>query len=89
MFSEPFKYFNWQQPEIKLEQDGEILKISSSKPVKGVFIHGVELPDNMFDLMPDDVQTIAVSSLPESLKVQWLGGSGSLPVKRNELVIAD
>ena len=89
LFPEPFKYFDWQQPEIKLEQDGEILKISSSKPVKGVFIHGVELPDNMFDLMPDDVQTIAVSSLPESLKVQWLGGSGSLPVKRNELVIAD
>ncbi len=89
LFPEPFKYFDWQNPEIKLEQEGNVLKISSSKPVKGVFIHGVELPDNMLDLIPGDVQTITVSSLPESLKIQWLGGSSVFFVKREDLVIAD
>ena len=89
LFPEPFKYFDWQHPEISLVQHGTNLHVSSSKPVKGVFIHGVELSDNMFDLIPGDVQILDISSLPESLKVQWLGGSGMIRVKREELVIAD
>ncbi len=81
LFPEPFKYFDWQDPEIKLEQQGSNLQISSRKPVKGVFIHGMALNDNMLDLMPGDVQTLTLSSAPENLKVQWLGGSSVLPVK--------
>jgi beta-mannosidase len=75
LFPEPFKYFDWQDPEIKLEQHGVNLQISSRKPAKGVFIHGVALEDNMLDLIPGDVQTLPLSNVPESLKVQWLGGS--------------
>jgi beta-mannosidase len=83
LFPEPFKYFDWQNPEIKLEQHGSNLKISSRKPVKGVFIHDVALEDNMLDLMPGDVQILTFSSAPNNLKVQWLGGSGVLPVTRD------
>jgi beta-mannosidase len=93
LFPEPFKYFDFQAPEIELEWQGKTLRISSRKPVKGVFIHGLNLTDNMFDLIPGDVQTISLSSipksLPKSLKAQWLGGSGVLPVKRDELVTHD
>ena len=93
LFPEPFKYFDFQAPEIELEWQDKNLRISSHKPVKGVFIHGLNLSDNMFDLMPGDAQTVSLSStpksLPKNLKAQWLGGSGVLPVKRDELVIGD
>jgi beta-mannosidase len=77
-FPEPFKFFAWQTPNIRLRHHGAHLEISSDTPVKGVFIHGAALPDNMFDLIPGDVQTLAVSGLPRQLKVQWLGGAGMI-----------
>ncbi len=93
LFPEPFKYFDFQAPAIELHWQDKNLRISSTKPVKGVFIHGLNLSDNMLDLIPGDVQTIALSgipkSLPKTLNVQWLGGSGVLSVKREKLVIGD
>jgi beta-mannosidase len=87
LFPEPFKYFDFQAPDIQLELHGKNLQISSKKPVKGVFIHGLDLTDNMFDLIPGDVQTLRLSSIPESLKVQWLGGSGVIALSRYEPVV--
>jgi beta-mannosidase len=79
-FPEPFKYFEFQAPEIELQFHDQQLQISSRKPVKGVFIHGLDLTDNMLDLIPGDVQTLMLSSVPENLKVQWLGGSSVISV---------
>ncbi len=67
LWPEPFKYFDFPDPEIEITRSGEDqLLIHAKLPAKGVLLAAggvVEWSDNMLDLLPDNPQIITARGL--------------------------
>jgi beta-mannosidase len=80
LWPEPFKYLMLPDPEITVERlSDDQVRVSANRPAKGVWLQagdGVTWSDNMFDLVPNDPQTVTVHRLgAEQIQVQWLRSS--------------
>jgi beta-mannosidase len=80
LWSEPFKYYELPNPELRVEAVNKTqLKLSVHKPAKGVWLNAVSsqavCDDNFLDIMPGDDIIVALQEIPDELKVQWLGGN--------------
>jgi beta-mannosidase len=81
LFPEPFKHFDFQNPELEIERHGNELHLKVKKPVKGVYIREEGFSHNMFDLIPGDTQVVLASRVDSNVQAQWLGGSGTIRIK--------
>ncbi|KAJ8475140.1 hypothetical protein ONZ45_g15707 [Pleurotus djamor] len=80
---EPFKYINFPSIEevgfkATASSGGEVVELSSSRPVKGIILdvegEDVQWGDQAIDLVPDDPQTITAKGLHgRKIKVRYLG----------------
>ena len=82
---EPFKYIHFPDvqdlgPEVTVGADGESVRLSTKKPVKGIVLDvadgGAEVQwgDQAVDLVPDDPQVImAVGLQGRPVKARFLG----------------
>jgi beta-mannosidase len=79
LFPEPYKYYNFPKPEIKITVlANDQIKLSTSKPVKGVWLEtknaALEWEDNMLDLMPNEDRILHVKGLGTSVpSIKYLG----------------
>ncbi|GCE10245.1 beta-mannosidase [Tengunoibacter tsumagoiensis] len=78
LWPEPFKYLNLPDPEIRIERAEGVVRVSSKRPAKGVWLQAgdqVKWSDNMLDVFPDDVQPVVALGLEaeEKIEVRWLG----------------
>lgn len=66
LWSEPFKYYTYPNPDLTLSQRGDAIGLRVNRPAKGVWLSGgdgVRWSDNMLDLFPDDEQWIKAHGL--------------------------
>jgi beta-mannosidase len=61
LWSEPFKYYTFPDPELTITQRGNELCLRVARPAKGVWLSagdGIVWSDNMLDLFPGDEQWV-------------------------------
>ena len=83
LWPEPFKYYQFADPELELKQVGENqLELRVKRPAKGVWLEAVgsehlRWSDNMVDLLPDDPQTLTLNGFSELRDFTGLTGVSS------------
>jgi beta-mannosidase len=74
LWPQPFKFYRFPDPGLKIEQIGEGFRLSVEKPAKGVWLEAgkARWSDNFIDLMPGDAQVVQAKGLSGEVKVRWL-----------------
>ena len=88
LWPEPFKFYRFPDPGLKLEpMGGNQLRPSVERPTKGVFLEAENAvwDDNFLDLMPGDEQVVTVKGLSEKVRVSWHGGQTVFNLASNTL----
>lgn len=72
-WTEPFKFYRLPSARIVIEAEGQVLRLSSDRPVKGLWLGRQGLADNFIDLMPGGERRIASRiALPDVLEAAAL-----------------
>ncbi|KAI5121343.1 hypothetical protein M0805_000651 [Coniferiporia weirii] len=77
---QPYRYYEFPQPGLQVTVDGESIRVSVKKPVKGLVFSvqeedNVQWSDNGIDMMPGDQQNIQAKGLVgKDLYVAYMGG---------------
>ena len=74
-WTEPFRFYRLGEARLVIERDGEALRLSTDRPVKGLWLRadgagpGLDLADNFIDLMPGPARHVTTAGpLPAALR---------------------
>ena len=71
---EPYKYLDFPDPSLQIDVRGEAVRLSASKPVKGIVLDidgddEIKWSDQAIDLFPGDEQIVSAKGLLEGHKI--------------------
>jgi beta-mannosidase len=83
---QPFRHVEIPDPQLRITEDGEEIKVEVTKPVKGLWLsvpdegEEVSWSDNALDVVPEDNQVVVARGLKgRSVWAAWLGKENSVP----------
>ena len=83
---QPFKHLELQHPRLRITENGEVIKVKVTRPVKGVWLsvpdggEEVRWSDNALDMVPGDNQVVIARGLKgRQVWVAWLGNERPVP----------